>query len=98
MNTHFPFCLLLCGIAFLAILSSCAAKPQSLPDVSSASDSETLQEASQADVPDEPDMRFLRSCRYRQGSSRSRFWRAKQGRSITAITFPTATMSARNIP
>ncbi len=21
MNTHFPFCLLLCGIAFLAILS-----------------------------------------------------------------------------
>lgn len=56
MNTHFPFCLLLCGIAFLAILSSCAAKPQSLPDVSSASDSETLQEASQADVPDEPDM------------------------------------------
>ena len=49
MNAHFPFCLLLCGIAFLAILSGCAAKPQSLPDVSSASDSETLQEASQAE-------------------------------------------------
>lgn len=79
MNTHFPFCLLLCGIAFLAILSSCAAKPQSLPDVSSASDSETLQEASRRTFPMSRTWRFLRSCRYRQGSSRSRFWEGETG-------------------